>query len=99
AGEPQSNIRLVSPREALLFRSLALASCAIYRGYLEDQNTYAWREGLWFLREIARAAEVRIPEQVGHLFRNEVGRWFRFEVGRSDLKSATPGVVALDRWT
>ncbi|MFO0244704.1 MAG: helix-turn-helix domain-containing protein [Betaproteobacteria bacterium] len=42
---------------------------------------------------------VRIPEQVGHLFRNEVGRWFRFEVGRSDLKSATPGVVALDRWT
>jgi hypothetical protein len=42
---------------------------------------------------------MRIPEQVGHLFRNEVGRWFRFEVGRSDLKSATPGVVALDRWT
>ena len=55
----------------------------------------AARGGIW----IGSAVSVRIPEQVGHLFRNEVGRWFRFEVGRSDLKSATPGVVALDRWT
>ncbi len=59
AGVPRSDIQLVSPRKALLFRALALPSCAIYRGYLEDQNTYAWREGLWFLREIGRTAEGR----------------------------------------